>query len=490
MPALTDEQRIAHDVLLKYLTGQDKTYAMMVLKGYAGTGKTFTLAQIVAVLRTMNNTSEDMFSGTKFRIAMSAPTNKAVRVLKNFSRNMAGVTFATIHSLLGLKEIIDDNGRQRFEQDKDPDKIRIEQFNILFIDEVSMLSDDLFKLLLPYLKRGLKLVFVGDPKQIPPVNHIDSIPLIEKHQATYNIGVVTLETIMRQAMDNPILAYATRIRKAEATTSDFPVETHLVSEAREPSRGIIALKSDSEEAIRGIIRDYFDVEAFRQDADYMKIICWKNMTVAAFNKIIRGQLYKDAKLPEGCIELPSVMVGEKLIVDKPVMLSGNKVLLTTNEEIEILRYEVKQKDVEYMGADLVDRQWEGKRETTAVTYYNTWVRYFDEDGIEAECNIHILHEDHQAKMNGITQKIASTAKAMPPGLPLRGKLWQNFYATQRLFAAVKYNYAITGHKSQGSTYGNCMVIDWDIATNPNIAERNRIRYVAVTRARSLLFIVK
>lgn len=43
---------------------------------------------------------------------------------------------------------------------------------------------------------------------------------------------------------------------------------------------------------------------------------------------------------------------------------------------------------------------------------------------------------------------------------------------------------------QGSTYDNTMVLDWDIAENKKIAERNRIRYVAFTRARNLLLVQK
>jgi ATP-dependent exoDNAse (exonuclease V) alpha subunit len=57
-------------------------------------------------------------------------------------------------------------------------------------------------------------------------------------------------------------------------------------------------------------------------------------------------------------------------------------------------------------------------------------------------------------------------------------------------AQVKYNYAITAHKSQGSTYENVIVIEPDIDANSKIVERNRIKYVAYTRAKSLLFIVK
>ena len=44
-----------------------------------------------------------------------------------------------------------------------------------------------------------------------------------------------------------------------------------------------------------------------------------------------------------------------------------------------------------------------------------------------------------------------------------------------------YGYAITGHKSQGSTYKHVMILEDDINLNHKIKERNQIKYVALTR---------
>jgi exodeoxyribonuclease-5 len=44
-----------------------------------------------------------------------------------------------------------------------------------------------------------------------------------------------------------------------------------------------------------------------------------------------------------------------------------------------------------------------------------------------------------------------------------------------------YGYAITGHKSQGSTYEHVLVLENDIDLNPMIKEKNQIKYVALTR---------
>lgn len=484
MPQLNEDQQKAHDVLVDYIMGRNKEFAMWVLEGYAGTGKSFTLAHIVGTVRKQSG-GEELFSGSSKRIAMSAPTHKAVRVMKKFAKGFPGVGFATVHSLLGLKESIDNNGKVKFVQDKDPGKIKIEGYDVLFLDETSMLSDELFALLIPYVRRGLRLIFVGDPVQIPPVNHMDAKPLIEAERAKHGIGIIRLEKIVRQALDNPILTYATRIRKGYQTTAEFDVTTNTIKDSN-PLTGIVHIAETDEERIHDIVGRYFNCKEFRQDADFMKVICWRNATVDSFNRLIRRHIYK-----EHGPDLPFIMVGEKLIIDAPVILPGSqRILLANNEEIVVDRFQIQETEIDYLVLNLVNREWVPDNPVVSMKYYNTFVKYFDEDGFEQEANIRILHESERTKLNSILNDIKKAATAVEYSSPYRGKLWQSFYGVDRKFAATKYNYALTSHKAQGSTYDNTMLVDWDISLNKRTEERNRIRYVAATRARHLLFIVK
>lgn len=474
---LNEDQQKAHDVLVPYIMGEDKTYAAWVLEGYAGTGKSFTLGQIVGTVQKLSG--NDVFGGP--RIVMSAPTHKAVRVMKKFAKGFPGVAFSTVHSLLGLKEQLDTSGpiaKIKFVQDKDPNKIKIEGFDVLFLDEVSQLIDELFKLLMPYIKKGLKIIFVGDPVQIPPINHLDAIPLLENKRAEYNIGIVRLEKIVRQAMDNPILTYATMIRKAYKTASNFPVGTHI-----HESKGIVAVKEEDDEMIQSVIEQHFNCESFRQDADHMKVVSWTNKTADSFNNQIRAHIYRGHP---GI--LPYLMAGEKMIINAPVVLPNGRILLSNNEEIVIDNYEIKETSISYLTMNVIDRQWVPDNPEVGLKYYNTYVRYFDEDGTEQIANIRILHESENSRMQNILGTIKKAA--MGVGSDFRNKLWASYFKVDRIFADTKYNYALTAHKAQGSTYENCMMVDWDIAHNPKTEERNRIRYVAATRSRNLLFIVK
>lgn len=478
-PALNEGQQKAFDDIIAFVTGKDKEHPMWVLKGYAGTGKSFTTGRIIEHLH------ERHMHGGDYRMAVSAPTHKAVRVMKKFSTFPHGaVHYATVHSLLGLKQEIDDHGKEKFVESKDPTEVRINEFNVLFLDETSMLADDLFTILLPHVRRGLKIVFIGDPVQIPPVNHMETIPFKPEMITKYNIGVSELSQIMRQAGENPILGLATAIRIGYKTVPHF----QIITNQNVNGHGLVKLEHDDDKSIDEIIIANFVTDEFKADPDHMKIIAYTNKVVDEHNRMVRKRIYAEEYTMQG--RLPFIMPGEKLIMDKPLVLTTGRVLLTTNEEIEVMSYEIKDVEIEYDTAERESHMWDMKRRTKTFKHYNAMVSYYDQHNKKVTSNIRILHEDAEKEMKEITEGIATAAKAVPQGSPLRRPLWRSFFDVQRKFAQVKYNYAITAHKSQGSTYNTCLWLDWSLTDikKVSIEERNRIRYVAITRARYTAYI--
>lgn len=499
-PPLNEGQKKAHMEIVPFLAGNDKEHFMWVLKGYAGTGKTFTLSSIVDNLMRLSDAGTGVF-----RIAMSAPTHKAVRVMKKFSTFKPGtVHYATVHSLLGLKaEINERTGKEEFKESKDPTEVRVEQFNVLFLDETSQLADEIFMLLLKHVRKGLKILFIGDPVQIPPVNHLQAIPFKPESVEKYKMGVSELTKIERQAGENPILRLATAVRMGYKTVPHFQIETDLYapgpdSEFNEysssvdphpiPSLGVERINLNDDEHVDAIIMNYFVSEGFKEDPDYMKIIAWQNKTVNLFNVKVRNRIYAQAMIDK---ELRYIMPGEKLIVDKPVILPDtNKVLLGTNEEIEVTEYEIRSTNLTYNTGEKVNGNFELVEKTLPVQYYMTRVSYFDVFNKKVSTQVRILHEQNHKEFDDVLKAIAEAAHAITYGNPMKKHLWRSFFDLKKMFAQVKYNYAITAHKSQGSTYDNTLVLDWDISENKKIEERNRIRYVSFTRARNLLLIQK
>jgi ATP-dependent exoDNAse (exonuclease V) alpha subunit len=430
---------------------------MFLLEGYAGTGKTFLISKLL----------EYIFKQHPFwNVAVTAPTNKAVKVLQRASliKNSSRIQYSTIHKLLGLKEMITDTGLQLFQNDNF-DQVDIKDYELVIVDEVSMLNDDLFLELDKYNK-DVMIIFLGDPAQIPPVNKVDCIPFLPEERKKFKIEMSLLTEIMRQKIDNPIIEHSFIIRN-DLNKHDH--EIPRVTNLNEKGSGIVYFNTSEEsgrEAFLKELNDHFTSPMFSQSSDYAKLVAWRNKTISEMNVIIRKMIFKD-KIDMSLGILPKIMVGEKLIANKPIIDDKKNILFTTNDEFEV---------VSYTG---------GHDSNNKCNYYLAKVSSSDITGRTGIAYIKILHEDSEEVFKlkaDHLKKIAVKSKSKFE--------WKMYYNFLRTFADVGYNYAITAHKSQGSSYTNVFILEDDINRNPNIVERNRIKYTACTRPTDKLFIVK
>lgn len=452
---LNEGQISAYTDITGWLSRRDD-HDMWVLQGYAGTGKTFLLGRVIR---------NALMGHTKWKIGMTAPTNKAVKVLEKMCDvKDTRVSFQTVHRMLGLREKITDDGRQVFERDPFLGTVDIHTYGLVIVDEASMLNDELFKELENY-RNHVKFLFVGDPAQIPPVGKDDAIPFDEAARQKWRIKVAHLDEVMRQAAEHPIIARSMVIRNA--LTRPRPLDTY--STVIKEGRGITYINTNVQEhreSIEPLLKELFNCKEFREDPDHAKVIAWRNATVASFNNIIRGQLYGPGS--------SKLVIGEKLIADKPIVdPSTGEIIFTTNEEFEVAEYKIK-------------RSIFGPSDDTEceLGYYEAVVqRGYGEERVRKV--IRILHEDSEIAFKRNSETIRKKALSSKSK---RG--WRDFYDFIREFAEVNYNYAITAHKAQGSTYKNVVLAEDDIEYNRNTVEKNRIRYTAYTRPTDMLYILK
>lgn len=179
--------------------------------GYAGTGKTTIIRQVI----------EEM--GIKDETLFAAYTGKAAMVMRK-----AGLPARTIHSLAykpvppsksecdkiskQIKEELDETKRKSLQQDlREKSKVHFElrprdesdlsNAKLLVLDECSMVNDEMLSDLLSF---NVPLLVLGDPGQLPPIEGAGALTKAEPD--------AMLTEIHRQARDNPIIDFATRAR--------------------------------------------------------------------------------------------------------------------------------------------------------------------------------------------------------------------------------------------------------------------------------------
>ena len=154
----TEDQQQAIDQLLAFIQEPASFNWCFCFRGYAGTGKTSCMREVARRVG---------YSSARF--AYTAPTNKAAKVL----REVVGEA-STIYSLLGLR--VDKNGETKQITHGKP--VDLSDLDVIVVDEASMVNAHLFGLLQDIAdKFDLKVVFMGDPAQLPPVKETESLAL-------------------------------------------------------------------------------------------------------------------------------------------------------------------------------------------------------------------------------------------------------------------------------------------------------------------------
>jgi exodeoxyribonuclease-5 len=468
LESLNSDQKTAFEDLRDFICdkGDDSVY---VLKGWAGTGKTYCVSVLVRYVLEVIHPTHNWY-----RIAVTGPTNKSVRVIKKTSGlKNPRVSFQTIHKMLGLTERITKEGVQEFVNQGDFQP-KIKTVKLLIIDEVSMLNDDLFQEVLKYRDK-IKIICMGDPAQIPPVGKPDCIPFREELAAGYRIKTLNLKQIMRQKKDNAIIESSVAIR-SELGRAKNPVEP--ITKLNEKGEGIEFLNLNIPETRKGfseILRRYFVTDEFKKDSEYAKIIAWRNKTVATMNDVIRKVIYGDEALGS------KILVGEKLIANNPI-IQGESIVLNTNDEFSVDSFVIDSDDLRYHVSDHPDAE----PFPITLKYYETVVSYLDDEDETVRVNIQILHEDSEMDF----KKLANLLKLRAIEKKGKDKSWLVYYNFLRKYADVNYAYCTSAHKSQGSTYNTTFVLEDDIDMNWDVVERNRIKYTAYTRASRKLYVLK
>lgn len=257
-----------------------------ILRGYAGTGKTTSVAALVKALTQF-----------KFRSVLLAPTGRAAKVMSNYTGKKA----LTIHKKIYRKRaaVTTDLSFQLAPN--------LAEHTLFIVDEASMVADEwithtgssFLKDLMAFVYNGKNcaLVFVGDTAQLPPVGSIDS-PALNKAYLESNFGkqirAVELKEVVRQGKRSGILANATMLRQ-------------LINNLEAENEGKVVLPKFMTKNYKDIFRmtglklvEGLEYAYGKFGIENSLVVCRSNKSANVYNQQIRARLlYREEELTGG-----------------------------------------------------------------------------------------------------------------------------------------------------------------------------------------------
>jgi ATP-dependent exoDNAse (exonuclease V) alpha subunit len=449
----TPDQLQLIEKLAGFLSAPDNA-SVFVLKGYAGTGKTSVVSNLVKILPRL-----------KANTVLLAPTGRAAKVLASYS----GKSAFTIHRVIyQLKESLE--GSVSFSVAPNQ-----HQNTLFIVDEASMIamkgpaeessffgSGSLLEDLISYVYMGdnCRLILIGDTAQLPPVKSNESPALnINFLKRTFHLDVyhAELKQVVRQEADSGILFNATLIRnKIEQPDGSF---------SRFNLTGFKDIKRLSGPDAADYINDAFSSRNFENSI----VVCRSNKRANLYNQHIRQKvLYMEDEIGAG--DLLMVVKNNYFWLPK----NSHAGFIANGDIIEVLRIQRITEIYGFRFAQLTVRflDYPNEADLDVTVMLDTLMvegpslTRADADKLWNQVNLDYADEPNQRKKQALV-------KANP---------WLN--ALQ-----VKFAYALTCHKAQGGQWENVFVEMGYIPDNNPDHEYYRWLYTAITRATDNLYLM-
>ena len=447
---LTESQLSMLQQLSDFISG-DPVDTVFLLKGFAGTGKTTMINQLVKTLEAF-----------KIPAFLLAPTGRAAKVLMNYTDRPS----YTIHKkIYRQKSSVD--GMGVFVLDKN-----LHKSAFFIVDEASMVSnqpaesvvfgsgrllDDLLEYV--YSGEGCRLILAGDTAQLPPVGVPLSPALSKPVIEQYGFGVIEneLTEVVRQSKESGVLYNATALRNYLALEEEggyFPVKVEGFNDIEKISG------SDLIEKIGNCYDKYGIYET--------TVLTRSNKRANLYNKGIRSSvLFRESEISRG---------------DLVMVVKNNYYWTLHTEEIDF----IANGDI----AEIVHIY--GYEDLHGFRFADVSLRFIDYDDVEIECKIildtlqiesaSMTQEDNRRLFYSVSEDYADIKNKKDRWGKIREDPYYN--ALQ-----IKFAYAITCHKAQGGQWKAVFVDTGYITEEMLNREFYRWLYTAFTRTLDKLYLV-
>ena len=426
---LTPKQQIAFDTINDCIANKKP----VLLTGFAGTGKSTTIATVIKSL------SHKM-------ITIATPTHKAAAVLSAMLETNGivspNVKVTTIHKALGKRPQKQQDGTLKFSKPKK------EIYGILIIDECSMIDSDLFDDINQAAPTA-SIVYVGDPAQLPPTSGNGAIsPVFAAIEQRAH-----LSDVIRQGVGNPIIDLSEALRRVMEACVHITVSDviEMVNEYDKDGEKIGMIQKHE-------IADYC-ADALKNGLD-CRYLAYRNESIDKqtidIRKMLHGRDVQNFVVGEPVVSLTGILKvinnnheGTITSIGEPFLLYGIAcVSITLDDNLTVnAAINIKEKQNKEIG---FFRMFEKLKAQSQIT-------------TDFKLKAELLEQAQEASAQG--------------------------YKIKDDIAELRPCVASTVHKAQGSTFDVAVVDVADILTMRNRSEALQCLYVAVTRPKTYLILV-
>ena len=432
---------------------------IMIVNGYAGTGKTTAVSAVIAAMTEF-----------KTKCVLLAPTGRSAKVLSSY----AGHPAYTIHKHIYRQKSVGGDGFGQFTLAPNKDKE-----TLFIVDEVSLISieagqqqsttsfgtGNLLEDLVSFVSSGVecKVILIGDSAQLPPIG-LDASPALSRDYMAMMGGTVfaELKTVVRQQNESGILHNATLLRHLIADADYGPGVVDICDLCLEVS------DFDDVERICGgeLIEKISDAYA-RYGEDDTVVLCRSNRRAIKYNLGIRSSVqFKE----------------ERLVRDDKLMIVKNCYQFL--EGIEGMDY--------IANGDIAKLQKISRfEERYGLHFAEARISFPDYDDQEIVAKVildtldsesaSLTYEQSNILYQGVNEDYAHITTKKKRYEAVREDKYYN--ALQ-----LKYANAITCHKSQGGQW-KCVFIDNPFWQEDLTTDDLKWLYTAITRATEKVYLV-
>ncbi|MFN9546942.1 MAG: AAA family ATPase [Cyanobacteriota bacterium] len=458
---LSGDQEAAARAFLAWLAAPEDG-SPFLLRGYAGTGKTFLSMRFLAHAEAL---------GLCWTVV--APTHKAVGVLRDHldQVGLRPTWFpSTLHRLLRLK-LRREGDLERCSETAQT-ATAFEHLGLVLIDEASMVDGQLLEITLRCARSfRCRLVFIGDPAQLPPVGERES-PVF----SLARVRQVSLTHVVRH--QGPVLRLASGLRQGV-----LPCRRPPLLPVCRTDLGTVALLDRQEwllaaqKALRRCTEN--------DDPDLARILCYTNRTLETLVPLARRALHGDLS------DTRPVLPGEVLITRAPVMAPAcledtvaredPEMCLSSNREVVVRDVTPGLYSLELGGLGEND-PGEGDlfgAEPQANVIETLMVRVDTNDDRLTLRLLPPIGSASRLALDQALQRLRTAARGAEPADARQ--IWRRFFLLRDAFASLGPAAVLTVHRSQGSTFGEVFVAR-DVFWPQDEQLRRQLAYVAVSRA--------